>query len=65
MSSRKKACFELGRRNVNPGFEHTVKISFEALAIAHHGVSKVMNGLRDEITAEHRAATIELNGDTG
>src|SRR5437762_6807763 len=65
MSSRKKARFELGRRNINPGLEHAVKIFFEPLAIAHHGVSKVMNGLRGEITAEHRATAIELYWNTG
>src|SRR5207244_8197391 len=57
-----KSRLELRRREVNPLGQHAVKEFPEPLAVAVHRVGEVVNRTIGEVSAKHRAATIELHG---
>src|SRR5215471_14850926 len=56
----KEPGLELRWSQINPAVEHAVEISLKSLTVTGHRVVEIIDRSVGKITAEHRAASVEL-----
>src|SRR6185369_3296898 len=61
MRGRKKAGLKLRGCQIDALLQHALEVFLEAFAITLHCVCQIVDGFCGEVSAEHRAAAIELN----